>query len=195
MFNSYTCKLPTDLNGLDISWTLEQAMAQARRTLSSLARAVGITIIDAATSEFDVGWVFYYQSSRFLETGDVRDSLAGNAPLFVSRDDGRAISVSYHRPITESIQAHRACGDPNGYKESQVRLTRWLAGANEVQATRLIRQNSHMGLAEAKHSVDRCLAARETVIETKDVASAKQLVIDLAEVEFHAVFTYRSTRR
>ncbi|CAI8695575.1 hypothetical protein EMIT0111MI5_360004 [Burkholderia sp. IT-111MI5] len=52
-----------------------------------------------------------------------------------------------------------------------------------------------MSLAEAKHSVDRCLAARETVIETKDVASAKQLVIDLAEVGFHAVVTYRSTRR
>lgn len=115
--------------------------------------------------------------------------------MFVGRDDGRAISASYHRPIPESIQAYRACGDPNGYEESQVRLTRWLAGANKVQATRLIRQNSHMGLAEAKHSVDRCLAARETVIETKDVASAKQLVIDLAEVGFYGVATYRSTRR
>ena len=178
-----------------MSWTFEQATQQARRTLSSLAGAVGITIIDAATREFDVGWVFFYQSSRFLETGDVRDSLAGNAPLFVSRDDGRVIYVSYHRPITDSIQAYRACGDPNGYEESQIRLTRWSAGANKVQATRLIRRHSHMGLAEAKHSVDRCLAAHETVIETKDVASAKKLVIDLAEVGFHGVVTYRSTRR
>lgn len=180
---------------VSMSWTLEQATQQARRTLCSLAGPVNITIIDAATLEFDVGWVFFYQSSRFLETGDVQDRLAGNAPLFVSRDDGQAISVSYHRPIAESVQAYRACGDPNGYEESQIRLTRWSAGANKIQATRLIRQHSPMSLAEAKHSVDRCLAGRETSIAARDVASAKQLATDLAEVGFHGIVTYRSTLR
>jgi hypothetical protein len=176
-------------------WTFEQATQRARQTLSSLGGAADIAIIDAATREFDVGWVFFYQSSRFLETGDVLDGLAGNAPLFVSRDDGRAIFISYHRPITESIQAYRACGDPNAYEGPQIRLTRWSLGANKVQATRLIRQYSCMGLAEIKYSVDSCLAAREAVIETKDVASAKQLVIDLAEVGFHGVVTYSGMRR
>ncbi len=194
--DSRCCTRPaTVLNDIDMKWTLEQATRLAHQTLSSLVGAVDIAIIDAATREFDVGWVFFYQSSRFLETGDVLGGLAGNAPLFVSRDDGRAIVISYHRPITESIQAYRVCGDPNAYEKPQIRLTRWSPGANKVQATRLIRQCSCMGLAEIKHSIDSCLAAREAVIETKDVASAKQLVIELAEVGFHGVVTYSSIRR
>ncbi|HEX7906543.1 MAG TPA: hypothetical protein VF534_00425 [Paraburkholderia sp.] len=48
-----------------MSWTFEQATQQARHTLSSLAGAVGITIIDAATREFDVGWVFFLSIIAF----------------------------------------------------------------------------------------------------------------------------------
>lgn len=34
-----------------------------------------------------LGWLFFYTSRRFLETGAIRDALAGNAP-FIVRDTG-----------------------------------------------------------------------------------------------------------
>ncbi|WP_321861545.1 YrhB domain-containing protein [Burkholderia cenocepacia] len=176
--------------------TAEQAKEVAQRAITkTVGEGCDAVVIDEYTQEFDVGWVFYYQSSRFLESGDMRDRLVGNAPLFVSRADGQATSISYHRPIAESIQAYHACGDTNGYEESQIRLMRWFVGANKVQAIRLIRQHSPVSLAEAKHAVDQCLAGHEVVVAARDVASAKQLAIDLAEVGFHGIVTFRSTRR
>ena len=32
--------------------------------------------------------MFFYQSSKYLETGDFRDQLAGNAPYIVNRTNG-----------------------------------------------------------------------------------------------------------
>lgn len=34
------------------------------------------------------GWVFFYNSKRYLETGDLSYALAGNAPFIVNRYDG-----------------------------------------------------------------------------------------------------------
>ena len=36
--------------------------------------------------EFSDGWYFFYQSERFLETGDMAYSLVGNWPIFVSKE-------------------------------------------------------------------------------------------------------------
>jgi hypothetical protein len=159
--------------------------------VSSSRGAIEATIIDRATQEFDVGWVFFYQSSRFLETGDVQYRLAGNAPLFVSRQDGQAAFISYHRPIVESIDAYRTCGDPNALEESRIRLTGWLTGADKVSAIRMICRYSCMNLANAKEAIDRCLASSEAIVNTEDVASARKLVIALAKVGFLATVMYR----
>lgn len=176
---------------LDMKWTFEQAAQQAQKTVSSSC-CVEATIVDGATLEFDVGWVFFYQSSRFLETGDVRDSLVGNAPLFVSRQDGQAAFISYQRPIFESVNAYRACGDPNAHEEPKIRLTGWLAGANKLKAVALIRRQSCLNLADAKDAIDRCLASREAIVKINDVPSAKQLALALEKVGFLGTVTYRS---
>ncbi|TGS04303.1 hypothetical protein EN834_08230, partial [bacterium M00.F.Ca.ET.191.01.1.1] len=76
-----------------MNWTFAQAAQHAREIVCSICGEIEAAIIDEATQEFDVGWIFFYQSSRFLETGDVQDSLAGNAPLFVSRKDGQAAFI------------------------------------------------------------------------------------------------------
>ncbi len=43
---------------------------------------VNPTIRDASTKEFDAGWVFYYQSARFIETNDIQYGLGTKCPDF-----------------------------------------------------------------------------------------------------------------
>ena len=64
-------------------------LAQATEIASGQLRSIGCDDVEIhKAEEFDVGWVLYYQSVRYLETGNTSDALAGNAPLFVARSDG-----------------------------------------------------------------------------------------------------------
>ena len=44
-----------------------------------------LAVLDEQTIEKPWGWIFFYQSSRYMETGNILDMLAGNAPIFVNR--------------------------------------------------------------------------------------------------------------
>ena len=68
-------------------------------------QAYGFTpaIIDDATRETTLGWVFFYNSREYLETADVMQGLAGNAPIFVSKRDGFITPLGTARPIDEYI--------------------------------------------------------------------------------------------
>jgi len=94
--------------------TTEQAKEVAQYAIAKAGwEGCDAVVVDKYTQEFDVGWVFYYQSARFLETGEFDFSLVGNSPIFVSRVGGYSTFISYHRPIVESIEAFRVCGDAN----------------------------------------------------------------------------------
>jgi hypothetical protein len=57
-----------------------------------------LVVVDEATIERPWGWVFFYNSKRFLETRDFLHALAGNAPPFiVNRHTGemRATGTAY----------------------------------------------------------------------------------------------------
>jgi hypothetical protein len=42
-------------------------------------------VIEGETIEKSFGWIFFYNSKRFLETGIAIYRLAGNGPVFVNR--------------------------------------------------------------------------------------------------------------
>lgn len=75
------------------------AETEAKRLLmdklsrGSLAR-VPVRIIDEKTVSVEVGWVFFYQSDRFLATGDKRSRLLGNGPAIVNRHTGEVVLCS-----------------------------------------------------------------------------------------------------
>jgi hypothetical protein len=60
-------------------------------------------IIDAATIEKDWGWVFFYESRRFLETGNHSSRLAGNAPIIVNARTGAAAHTGTAYPVEHYI--------------------------------------------------------------------------------------------
>ena len=45
-----------------------------------------LEVLDDATIEKAYGWVFFYQSKKFLETREASYQLAGNGPAVVLRD-------------------------------------------------------------------------------------------------------------
>ncbi|OYQ40710.1 hypothetical protein CHU94_06070 [Rhodoferax sp. TH121] len=172
-------------------FTLSQAIEVAdRQLLSCSCDGVALQLLSDKTEEFDVGWVFYYQSASFIEKGDFRESVVGNAPLFVSRSDGLPFFVSYHRPLAESMTAYRACGNPNAQEVPEVRLTGWRKGALSVSAIQAVRQHSTVGLGQAKNAVESCLANQSTVVSVPSVAEARALVLALAAVGFEAQVPY-----
>ncbi|HXA65059.1 MAG TPA: YrhB domain-containing protein [Bryobacteraceae bacterium] len=67
---------------------------------------VELRLLGEHTIESDFGWVFFWQSQRFLETGNSSDQLAGNAPLILGRRDGALQVTGTAHPIERYIQRY-----------------------------------------------------------------------------------------
>ncbi|WP_217369226.1 YrhB domain-containing protein [Nonomuraea antri] len=69
------------------------AAAEVARLRRDMGRwfADDVEFVIIGMEEYPVGWVYYYQSSKYLKSGRIRDSLAGNAPILVDRRDGTAV--------------------------------------------------------------------------------------------------------
>lgn len=70
-----------------------------------------LVILDEHTIEKPYGWVFFYQSQRFLETRDFSDGLAGNAPLLVTRA-GELHDLGTAYPVEIYLQEYERSGSP-----------------------------------------------------------------------------------
>lgn len=59
-------------------------------------------LVVVRVDEHDFGWVYFYDGSIHVETGNASDAVVGNAPLIVDRTDGKlyitgtAHSVEYY---------------------------------------------------------------------------------------------------
>ncbi len=75
-------------------------------------------VMDDATIERPWGWVFFYQTRRYLETGKFRDGLLGNAPYIVNRHDGSLQATGTALDI-----AHYIAGYETELEEQEARWT------------------------------------------------------------------------
>jgi hypothetical protein len=67
-------------------------------------------ILERHTIERHWGWVFFYDSRRHQETGDIRFAVAGNAPYFVRRTDGALFVAGTAFPVERYIEDFEAGG-------------------------------------------------------------------------------------
>jgi Immunity protein 35 len=65
----------------------DRAKELAEETVAALGAARGdeFALICDKTIEVSGGWVFFYNSREFIETGNPISALAGNGPIFVDR--------------------------------------------------------------------------------------------------------------
>jgi hypothetical protein len=63
--------------------------------------------LEEETLEMDFGWVFFYTSRLFRDTGDFKYALAGNAPMIVDRKDGSLHPTGTAHPVEYYIEKFR----------------------------------------------------------------------------------------
>lgn len=87
--------------------TLDSAKEIARHYVASLKVAPGVelVLVDQATIQKPFGWVFFYNSKKFLETRDFRDSVIG-APFIVDRRDGSLHPLKSAPPVQFYIEKY-----------------------------------------------------------------------------------------
>ena len=59
--------------------------------------------------EVGVGWLFFYNSQRFLQSGDVRACLVGHVPFVIDRRDGsvRGLRTHWRQALADHEQRYR----------------------------------------------------------------------------------------
>ena len=72
-----------------------------------------LVVLDEHTIERAWGWVFFYTSRLWNETGDFKYALAGNAPLLLERETGRLLVLGTALPVENYIAAYEQSGDPH----------------------------------------------------------------------------------
>ncbi len=98
-------------DGIDV----HTARALARHQVAALAVDSGLDLVlqPERTLATDIGWVFFYESRRYLETGDEHERVMGNAPLLVCTS-GAVHLLGTERPVEEYLDEFRRSGDPYG---------------------------------------------------------------------------------
>jgi hypothetical protein len=77
-----------------IEWELAHQIASAHVAAIPLAQEGDRAAVDDRhTSVYEFGWLFVYQSSWYLQSGDGRWRLYDNHPFLVDRREGRIISI------------------------------------------------------------------------------------------------------
>ena len=63
-----------------------------------------LEIVDDATIEKEWGWVFFYDSEAHMRSGDIKDAIAGNAPVIVNRATGELVFTGTAWPVDKYIE-------------------------------------------------------------------------------------------
>ena len=69
---------------------LTDALAIASSYLNDINMGRKVVILKQETVEFELGWVFFYQSEEYVRTGNFIHMLGGNAPIIVDKRNGKA---------------------------------------------------------------------------------------------------------
>jgi len=64
-------------------------------------------VLAEQTIECSFGWIIFYGSRRYAETGDFVDLVAGNVPLIVDRHDGTLNPTGTAFPIEHYIEEYK----------------------------------------------------------------------------------------
>jgi hypothetical protein len=88
-----------------------QAAALARAWVDILSEGEA-QIVQKATIAKPYGWIFFYQSNEFLDSGTWSAQLAGNAPIIVDRYTFELRLTGTARPLEEYLAEYEASLPP-----------------------------------------------------------------------------------
>lgn len=91
---------------------IKEAQRLVEEDLEQLSReqnSVECVVLEDETIEKSWGWVFFYQSKAYVESGDELDMLAGNAPIIVNKYTGTLMHAGTAHDIAYYVQEYEAC--------------------------------------------------------------------------------------
>lgn len=68
----------------------------------------GIEILTDKIIKKPYGWIFFYQSSQYIESGDPLHKLCGNAPIIVDRFHGEIRITGTAYPLNKFLEEYEA---------------------------------------------------------------------------------------
>ena len=63
-----------------------------------------LAVVEKSTIERPFGWVFFYNSKKYIETGVFRYRLAGNGPVIVNKSTQVVEFCGSNKPVQELIE-------------------------------------------------------------------------------------------
>jgi hypothetical protein len=86
----------------------KSALELAIRRINSSYYVQGdcLVVIDEATIEKEYGWIFFYDSKKYIETNDKRYLIAGNAPILIEKSDGSIHILGTAMPVERYIEQY-----------------------------------------------------------------------------------------
>jgi hypothetical protein len=64
-------------------------------------------LVVVRVDEHELGWVYFYDGSGHVQTGNVSDAVVGNAPLIASKGDGKLYITGTTHPIEHYLDEFR----------------------------------------------------------------------------------------
>jgi len=151
-----------------------------------ISKTPDCSILSEETESHDACYVFYYQSNQYISSGKLEDMYVGHGPVIVCRETYEVFETGSSRAPLEYIDTFKACGDPNAVLTGIVEIFDWREGANTTKATKLIRNFSHHGLADAKNIIDRVLEGHAVSFTVADITKAQEVSLALISNNFAA---------
>lgn len=75
-----------------INKDLAEEIVKKELSQKFLKEGLNVELLNNETIEESFGWVFFYNTIEYIETGNPSYALIGNSPIIVNREDG---SVNY----------------------------------------------------------------------------------------------------
>ncbi|WP_291727593.1 YrhB domain-containing protein [Bernardetia sp.] len=82
--------------------TLEEAEKIRDKKLKELSKSYKDNIIQTGFKEFELGWILYFNSEKFVKNGLTEYMLLGAGVIIIDKNDGSVTSLATH-PIQEFI--------------------------------------------------------------------------------------------
>ena len=77
---------------------------------------IELVIVDELTQEHEFGWVFCYNSKKYLEGASLKNTLLGNAPIIVDRNSGQFFITGTARGLNYYVENFKKTGNPHKEK-------------------------------------------------------------------------------
>jgi Immunity protein 35 len=63
-------------------------------------------LVITGSAEYDIGWVYFYDTRAYVESGDPMDGLVGNAPILIDRRDGTIVETGTGEPVETYVRRY-----------------------------------------------------------------------------------------